>query len=64
MLLAGGLVLAIGIFSDLPVTDDTGAIGRNFEGAKAQAGIGLYLELVAGAIAVLAGLTRVLRRPP
>jgi hypothetical protein len=45
------------------VTDDAGAIGRNFEGAKAQVGIALYLELIAGALAVLAGLTRVLRRP-
>jgi hypothetical protein len=61
--LAGGIVLAIGLLSDLPVTDDTGAIGRNFEGAKAQVGIALYLELIAGALAVLAGLTRVLRGP-
>lgn len=63
LILAGGLVLAVGLFSDLPVTDDTGAIGRNFDGAKAKAGIALYLELIAGALAVLAGLTRVLRRP-
>jgi hypothetical protein len=63
LILAGGIVLAIGLFVDLPVTDDTGAIGRNFEGAQAQVGIALYLELIAGALAVLAGLARVLRRP-
>jgi hypothetical protein len=63
LILAGGIVLAIGLLSDLPVVGDTGAIGRNFEGAKAEAGIALYLELIAGALAVLAGLTRVLRGP-
>jgi hypothetical protein len=45
------------------VTDHTGAIGQNFEGAKAMAGVAFYLELLAGALAVLAGLTRVLRDP-
>jgi hypothetical protein len=61
LVVAGAMVLGIAVLADLPVTDDTGAIGRNFEGASASAGSGLYLELVAGALAVLAGLTRVLR---
>jgi hypothetical protein len=61
--IAGALVLGIALIADLPVTDDTGAIGLNFEGAKAMAGVAFYLELVAGALAVLAGLTRVLRDP-
>ena len=63
LLVAGALVLGIALLADLPVTDDTGAIGLNFEGAKAMAGVAFYLELVAGALAVLAGLTRVLRDP-
>jgi hypothetical protein len=63
LLIAGALVLGIALIADLPVTDDTGAIGQNFEGAKAMAGVAFYLELVAGALAVLAGLTRVLRDP-
>src|SRR4051794_36686712 len=53
LMLAGALVLGVGFLVDLPVTDDTGAIGRNFEGASAKAGPGLYLELLAGGLAVL-----------
>jgi len=63
LLIAGALVLGIALLNDLPVTSDTGAIGQDFEGAKAMAGVAFYLELVAGALAVLAGLTRVLRDP-
>jgi hypothetical protein len=66
LVIAGALVLGIGILSDIPVAGDTGAIGRNFEGAKAMAGPGLYLELAGGALALLAGLARLFRRagPP
>jgi hypothetical protein len=63
LLIAGALVLAIAVLVDLPVTDDTGAIGRNFEGATATPGAGLYIEMVSGAIAVVAGLARLLRDP-
>jgi hypothetical protein len=63
LVIAGAMVLAIALLVDLPVTDDTGAIGRNFEGATATPGAGLYLEMVAGAIAVVAGLARLLRDP-
>jgi hypothetical protein len=63
LLIAGALVLGIVLVNDLPVTSDTGAIGQDFEGAKAMAGVAFYMELVAGALAVLAGLTRVLRDP-
>jgi hypothetical protein len=63
LLIAGALVLGIVLLNDLPVTSDTGAIGRDFEGAKAMAGTAFYLELAAGALAVLAGLTRLLRDP-
>jgi hypothetical protein len=59
----GLLVLAIGLLIDLPVTDDTGAIGPRFEGAQAQAEIGFTLELAAGALAALAGAARLLLSP-
>jgi hypothetical protein len=59
----GLVVLAIGLLIDLPVTDDTGAIGPRFEGASAQAEIGFTLELVAGALAALAGAARLLLLP-
>ena len=44
----GVVVLGIALLVDLPVTDETGAIGRNFEGATAAAGPASALELVAG----------------
>ena len=60
LLLIGVLVLAWTLLVDLPVTRETGAIGRNFEGASGSAGLGLWLELAAGGLAVLAGLTGLL----
>jgi hypothetical protein len=60
LVLIGGLVLALGLFADLPETGETGAIGQNFEGAEGSPGPGLYTELVAGALALGAGVTRVL----
>jgi len=56
----GLVVLGIALLVDLPVTDDTGAIGPRFEGARAQAEIGFTLELAAGVLAVLAGAVRLL----
>ena len=56
----GLVVLGIALLIDLPVTDDTGAIGPRFEGARAQAEIGFTLELAAGALAALAGAARLL----
>ena len=49
----GVLVLGWALLVDLPVTDDTGALGRNFDGAFASA----------GALALLAGLAGLVRRP-
>jgi hypothetical protein len=60
----GVVVLAIGFFLDLPESDETGAIGPNFEGASGSAGGGLYLELVAGGLALAAGLLRLMGREP
>ena len=57
----GVVVLGITLLLDLPASDDTGLIGRRYAAAEASAGPGLWFELVAGALAVVAGLLRVLR---
>lgn len=62
--LVGVLVLAWALLVDLPVTGETGAIGRNFDGATGAAGPGLTLEIVAGALALGAGLLALLRPHP
>jgi hypothetical protein len=51
----GAIVLGWALLVDLPVTDDTGVLGRNFEGATAAAGTGLTLEIAAGVLALAAG---------
>jgi len=58
LLAAGVLVLGWALLVDLPVTDETGALGRDFEGATASAGPGLTLELIAGVLLVGAGTAR------
>jgi hypothetical protein len=58
----GVFVLAWALAVDLPVTDDTGALGNNFEGARGQAGIGLTLEIAAGLAAIAAGAIRLRAR--
>jgi hypothetical protein len=57
----GVVVLGFAFLSDLPASDDTGLIGRDYEQATASAGIGLWLEVAGGALAILAGLLRVIR---
>ena len=57
----GVVVLGITLLRDLPASDDTGLIGRDYAEATASAGIGLWLELIGGILAVVAGLIRVLR---
>ena len=62
-LVALGLaVLAWSLLVDLPVTDETGALGSSFEGARGQAGIGLTLEIVAGLLTLAAGALRLRAR--
>ncbi len=56
----GVAVLGWALLVDLPETNETGALGRNFEGATAAAGAGLTIELVAGALALAAGALRLL----
>jgi hypothetical protein len=57
----GVVVLGFAFLIDLPASDDTGLIGRDYDQASASAGIGLWLEVAGGALAVLAGLIRVIR---
>jgi hypothetical protein len=58
----GAAVLVWALLVDLPETNETGALGRNFEGATAAAGPGLTIELVAGGLALAAGAVRLLAR--
>ena len=55
------VVLAFGLAVDLPEAGKTGAIGRDFEGATASAGAGLFTELLGAALAGAAGTLRLLR---
>jgi LPXTG-motif cell wall-anchored protein len=57
----GVVVLAITLLVDLPASDETGLIGRRYAAAEATAGTGLWLELAGGALALAAGLVRLLR---
>jgi hypothetical protein len=57
----GVVVLGLTLVRDLPASDDSGLIGRDYAQAYAQAGAGLWFELVAGILAVGAGLLRVIR---
>jgi hypothetical protein len=54
-------VIGITLLGDLPASDDTGLIGRDYDQAEASAGIGLWYELIGGILAVVAGLLRVIR---
>ena len=56
----GVAVLLWALLVDLPVTGETGALGESFEGARAQAGTGLWLEILAGLLAAGAGALRLL----
>jgi hypothetical protein len=60
-LIAIGVIVLGFTLLDLRASDDTGLIGRDYAEAEASAGIGLWFELVAGILAVLAGLLRVIR---
>ena len=57
----GVVVLGLAVAIDLPASDDTGVIGQDYASAHASAGLGLWFEIVGGALAVLAGLLRVIR---
>ena len=61
LIVIGAVVLGITLLSDLPASDDTGLIGRDYAEASASAGAGLWFEFTGGLFAVLAGLLRVIR---
>jgi hypothetical protein len=61
LIVIGVVVLGLTLLRDLPATDDTGLIGRDYAQASAKAGIGLLFELIGGALAVTAGAIRLLR---
>jgi hypothetical protein len=57
----GAVVLLWTVLIDLPATNDTGGIGPLYANAEAMTGPGLFTELIAGALAVVAGALRLLR---
>ncbi|HEY6779820.1 MAG TPA: hypothetical protein VI111_02640 [Thermoleophilaceae bacterium] len=65
LIVVGAIALILALLVDLPVTDDTGAIGRDFEGATASAGTGLWIEALSGVLALGAGgLALLIPKPP
>lgn len=60
LLAVAAAVLAITLIGDLPETNETGAIGFDFDGATASAGLGFYLELTGGVLCLLAGILALL----
>jgi hypothetical protein len=59
LIAVGILVLAWSLALDLPEADEEGIL-RTYEGARGEAGPGLTIEIVAGALALLAGAIRLL----
>ena|SRR5829696_7359190 len=52
----GGVALAIGAIFDVPALDDTGLIGRTYDLAEADPGVGFWLEIGCGAVLLVGGL--------
>jgi hypothetical protein len=59
----GAIVLLWSLLLDLPETNETGAIGRNFDGAVASAGNGLYMSIIGALLLVAAGALALWRAP-
>jgi hypothetical protein len=57
----GVVVLGLAFLIDLPDSNDTGLIGQDYAQASASAGIGLWFEVIGGALAALAGVLRLVR---
>jgi hypothetical protein len=57
----GAVVLGLALALDLPASDDTGVIGQDYAQAQASVGIGLWFEVVGGALALVAGVLRLVR---
>lgn len=66
LLAIGAVTLGIALIADLSVTNDTGAIGLQFDAATARAGFGFFLELLGALLCLAAGalaLTAARREP-
>src|SRR4051794_6491344 len=61
LLAVAALVIALAV--DLPVVDDTGLYGRNYEQAQAQASTGFYLETLGAVVLLVSSLGIALLRP-
>jgi hypothetical protein len=59
---AGLVTLGIAVVGDLPSTDATGAIGRDFDQARGVAGPTIALEIVGAALVLAAAGLRLARR--
>ncbi|MBA2505928.1 MAG: hypothetical protein H0V29_08290 [Thermoleophilaceae bacterium] len=55
LIVAGAIVLLIALAIDIPKAGETGAIGQDFEQAKAVRGVGLTFEILGGLAAIAAG---------
>jgi hypothetical protein len=64
LLVAGLLGLGITLFKDLPKTNDTGEIGRDFVHGQAHKGNGFWFELVGSTLAIACGVVLTIRTPP
>jgi hypothetical protein len=64
LLVAGLLGLGITLIKDLPKTNDTGQIGRDFVRGQAHKGNGFWFELVGSSLAVACGAFLTVRTPP
>ncbi len=62
LLIVGAVVVAIALLGDLPDARSEGIIGVRYEAAESSPGLGFWLELAGGALAVVAGVLR-LGRP-
>ena len=61
LVVIGVVVLGIALLGDLPASDDTGLIGRNYDEASASTGTGFWFEVIGGALAIVAGALRLIR---
>lgn len=63
LLALGVVALVIVLTVDLPVLDDTGVYGRDYESATAETGIGFKLETAGAVLLLFSAVTMVAFRP-
>jgi hypothetical protein len=52
----GAAVVLIAVLTDVPDVHKTGVLGERFDNARAEPGVGLYMEVVGGAFVLAAGV--------